>query len=290
MIDNLKSMAVFAIVVEERSFSKAAVRLALSPSVISHHVSQLEQRLGAALIYRSTRSFSLSEEGHRFYKSTRAMLDAATEGLSRFSTSDTVLTQLRIAMPQMLSLLPLFQRVLSFAQQNPGLQLTYTSSDVTKDLVSENIDVAIRIGRLKDSELKVRKIGEGELLPVVSPAYSKTKDKPKNPTDLKTWKHISFTPVPNEIVYRRSGSSVQRIWGETSAVTDSVQVMHSLACAGMGVAGLPDELVQGDLKSGVLKRILPNWRGQRLDYFIVWHKNISAGSATRDFIDHMCGK
>ena len=291
MIDNLKSMAVFAIVVEEKSFRGAASRLTLSPSVISHHVSKLEQQVGAALIYRSTRAFSLTEEGKQLYLCATQMLSAANDGMSQFSqVGSPAITQLRVAIPEMLTSLPLFDRVTQFAEQHPGVQLNLSSSDITSNLIKDTLDVAIRIGRLKDSELKVRKIGEDKLIAVAAPALIKAHPRPAAPEDLRTWKHISFTPVPNDIEYKKSGTATRHIWGVTSAVTDSVQVMHKLARAGLGVAGLPYKLVHDDIKARSLQQLLPEWNGRTLDYFIVWHKNISARSVTRAFINHMCNQ
>lgn len=288
MIDNLKSMAVFAIVVEEKSFRGAAARLSLSPSVISHHVSLLEKRLGVALIYRSTRAFSLTDEGKRFYKNAKAMLVSASDGLAEFSeSSEQQLTQLRVAIPEMLSSTPLFNVINEFAQNNPGVQLLLTSSDIPTNLVKETIDVAIRIGKLQDSELKAKKIGEDQLSVVASPSYIKTHKKPKHPDDLSDWTRIRFSPVPLEIELCKGSSCKSPDWKKVSVVSDSVHVVRQLTLAGIGVAGIPEQLIQDDLKSGRLKRVLPDWQGPTLDIFVVWHKNVSARSVTRSFINHM---
>lgn len=288
MIDNLKSMAVFAIVVEEKSFRGAASRLSLSPSVISHHVSTLEKKLGVALIYRSTRAFSLTDEGKRFYKNAKAMLVSASDGLAEFSDStDQQLTQLRVAIPEMLNSTPLFCAINEFAQNNSGIQLVLTSSDTTTNLVKETIDVAIRIGKLQDSELKAKKIGEDQLCLVAAPGFLKTQKKPKHPDDLSHWKRIRFSPVPLAIELRKGSICSSPEWKNISAVSDSVHVVHKLALAGIGVAGIPEQLIQNDLKSGKLRQVLPGWAGPKLDIFVVWHKNVSARSVTRSFINHM---
>lgn len=290
MIDHLKSMAVFAVVVEETSFRRAANRLSLSPSVISHHVSTLEKRLGVSLIYRSTRSFSLTDEGRRFYESARAMSAAASDGLGEFvQKSDAKLTQLRVAIPEMLSSNPIFDRMTAFAEQNPGAQLVLTSSDTMTNLISETMDVAIRVGRLKDSELKARKISEDQLLLVASPAYAKAHKKPSHPNDLMPWRRIIFSAVPTEIPLKKGKETAQLECTTISAVADSIHVIHKMARAGLGLAGLPHELIREDLKSGTLRRILPDWKGPSLDVFVVWHKNVSPRSTTRAFINHMTG-
>lgn len=288
MIDNLKSMAVFAIVVEEKSFRGAANRLSLSPSVISHHVSMLEKRLGVALIYRSTRAFSLTDEGKRFYKNAKAMMVSASDGLAEFvDSTDQQLTQLRVAIPEMLSSTPLFNSINEFALKNSGIQLVLTSSDTTTDLVKETIDVAIRIGKLKDSDLKAKKIGQDQLAVVASPTYINSQDKPKHPNDLSSWNRIRFSPVPLEIELRKGSTCLSPDWKTISAVSDSVHVVRNLALAGIGVAGIPEQLIKGDLKRGTLRKLLPDWQSPQLDIFVVWHKNVSSRSVTRSFINHM---
>lgn len=288
MIDQLKAMAVFTVVVEEKSFRRAATRLSLSPSVISHHISSLEKRLNVALIYRSTRSFSLTDEGQRLYQSAKAMLVAASDGLSEFvNHSETTLTQLRVAIPEMLSSNPIFDRLTDFALQNSGVKLVLTSSDTATDLIKETMDVAIRVGRLKDSELKARKIGSDQQIVVATPNYLKSHPKPSHPNDLRAWQRIRFSPVPNDLEFRKGTVTVRPEWTSIAAVTDSVAVMHKLVCAGLGIAGLPNTLVREDLKSGKLRRVLPDWNGRALDIFVVWHKNVSARSVTRAFIDTM---
>ncbi len=216
------------------------------------------------------------------------MLVAASDGLGEFSkTSDSGITQLRVAIPEMLSSNPIFDRITDFARKNPGVQLVLTSSDTATNMIRETMDVAIRVGRLKDSELKARKIGEDQQIVVASPAFLKTHKKPAHPDDLRSWERIGFFPVPDDLLFKKGSEIVRPKWETVSAVTDSVHVMHRMVCGGLGLAGLPNALVSDELKSGRLKRILPDWSGRRLDIFVVWHKNVSARSVTRAFINHM---
>jgi len=288
MIDSLKSMAVFSIVVDEKSFRKAADRLNLSPSVISHHVSSLESQLGAALIYRSTRSFSLTAQGKKLYEKTQIMLTAASDGINEFTgDSATHLVQLRIAMPEMLSFHPVFQSVTAFAHRHQGVQLALSLSDTRKDLIKETFDVAIRIGKFHDSELKARKFNEDKLVVVGSPIYLNSRKKPTSPDQINEWDFISFAPVPNVMLFHKQGKRVEKIWGATAAVTDSVHATHQLVLGGLGIATLPLSLVATDIKGGRLKTILPTWTRPPLDFYVVWHRNVGQTSLTRSFIDHM---
>lgn len=288
MIDQLKSMAIFASVVEEQSFRGAAKQLALSPSVVSHHISQLEKQIGVALLYRSTRALSLTREGEQFYEKAKSMIRAASSGLNMFSdTANTRLTSLRVTIPAVLSSHPIFERFSSFTKNHTGIRLTLTSSDTMHNLFNDSYDVAIRMGRQADSDLKGKRIGEDQLMMVAAPSYLAKKEAPTTPEDLKNWDCISFSSVPDEINLRRDDKKPRPVWGKTAIVVDSVESMRRLAIDGIGIAGLPHCTIKSDLHENRLKEVLPGWSDRMLGIYLVWPKNSDLNSATREFINWM---
>ncbi len=291
MIDQLKSMAIFASVVEEKSFRGAAKRLALSPSVISHHVSQLEAQIGAALLYRSTRALSLTEEGQQLYAVTKKMLKTATNGLNMFSKDATKrLTNLRVTIPATLTSHPIFERISAFSKNHTGIRLMLTSTDTMHNLFKESFDVAIRMGRQSDSDLVGKRVGDGQLVIVAAPSYIKQMPTPKFPSDLKDWDFISFSPVPNEINLRKDKIKPKPVWGETAIVVDSVDAMRRFAIAGIGVAGIPLHEIEDDLRENRLQQVLPEWSDRNLGIYLVWPKNADLNMATREFINYMSSR
>lgn len=287
MIDQLKSLAVFVYVVEEGSFRAAALRLNLSPSVVSHHINLLEKKLGAVLFYRSTRNVTLTDDGSRLYDSATAMVAAAENSLGLYSNSaNSRLINLRVAIPNMLHGHRVFNHIIEFTKSTPGIKLNLMSSDVALNLIKENVDVAIRVGKIKDSDLKARKIGQDRLVMVASAALVKRYKKLTHPDQLSTWDCIDFSSVSKNMVFRKKRTTVN-VWGVTAATTDNVSTMHQLCLAGIGVAGLPYENAKEDINRKKLIELLPDWSGNTLDIYAMWARNADIKKPTRKFIDFL---
>ncbi|MEN9384556.1 MAG: hypothetical protein RL323_1699 [Pseudomonadota bacterium] len=157
MLDELRSMAVFATVVREGTFRAAAKQLQLSTSVVSHHLTQLERRLGCALLYRTTRKLSLTPDGEHFFEACSRAIDAAQEGLQRIQTQQKTLAgRLRIGAPAILAQGPFVRDVHAFATAHPAVDLELLFTDERQNQVADSIDVVVRIGWLEDSTLRAR--------------------------------------------------------------------------------------------------------------------------------------
>lgn len=196
MLDHLRPLAVFAKVVELGSFRAAAKALGLSHSVVSHHVSQLEQMLGSTLLYRTTRRLSLTQQGERLFASAAAMLQAAESGLDEIAGgSRQPIGLLRVTVPAVLAAAHLVDDVAAFAELYPRVQLALNFSDTRRDLVSEGIDIAIRMGRLEDSSLKSRKLAVIPDALFASPSYVARHPRPRRPADLAQWDWLQLGPV-----------------------------------------------------------------------------------------------
>src|SRR5580700_8826000 len=169
MIDELRALAIFAKVVEAGSFRSAANTLKLSPSVVSHHVAQLEERLGVALLYRSTRQLSLTFEGEKLFASAKSMISAAENGLNsiKHQTSEPS-GKLNLTVPAFLTRSALVRDIAAFAKAFPKIALSISFTDVQQDVIREGIDLAIRVGELKDSALKSKRLYDMKRKLVVS--------------------------------------------------------------------------------------------------------------------------
>lgn len=173
MLDQLRAMAIFTKVVDLGSFRAAGAALSLSPSVVSHHVSELEAHLDCALLYRSTRRMSLTDKGAQLYSASTEMVRAADTGLSLLAAeSEQPTGRLSVAVPA-----TVFQAdvaldcIAGFVKQYPKVALNLIYSDRNVDLVGSEFDVAVRIGlHLDDSRYKARQLGELERSLVVAPA------------------------------------------------------------------------------------------------------------------------
>ena len=292
MIDELKSMAIFACVVDEGTFRGAAKKLSISPAIVSIHIKKLEEKIGAPLLYRSTRSVTLTQDGRAFHQAAKSMMASARDGLDLFAnTASAHLTDLRIAMPDTLASNPIFGKIATFAKNHAGIRINLISTDQRQSLVGEGHDVAIRMGSFKDSDLKMKRIGEDKRILVAAPSYTNVREEPEHPREIIDWDFISFSAVPDSIDLKSETSNVENIWGNTIARASSVQAARTLSVAGLGVTALPYYEVRRDIEDGKLARVLQKWSDTKaLPIYLVWAQNADLNLATRQFINFMSRK
>lgn len=289
MIDHLKSIAIFSSVADEASFRGAAQKLSLSPSVVSIHIKKLEEMVGAPLFYRSTRHVTLTDEGRVFYPSAKAMLSAARDGLDQFSDqASRQITELRVAVPDVLMSNPIATKLVEFAKSHTGIRLNIVASDRQQSVIGEGHDVAIRMGNFGDSDLKSKRIGEDKRVLVAAPSLLEKRAEPIIPDDLLKLDFVRFAIVPERVVLRRGETVSGNVWGKTVAVANSTLSVRAFCLGGMGIATLPFSMVEQDLIEQRLKAILPDWTDtQPLPVFLMWPSNADLGFAVRKFIQFM---
>lgn len=288
MIDDLKAIAVFAEMARQGSFRAAADVLGLSPSVVSYHVSQLEKRLGTALIYRSTRKLSLTHEGQVLYQHARTMLDAAQQGLNEVVSHDKEPQgKLTITLPSALTRAPINQRIAEFAKQHPKIELNLLYTDTRQDLIATGIDLAVRAGELEDSALKSKSIGTIERVLVCAPSYAEQHAAPLVPEDLAEWKWIRLAMLPMQRTL--IGPAKQRIPIQYASqiVVDSVDAMAQFSILGLGVSTPPRFLVEDAIAEGRLVQLLPEWRVEGVPIYAVWPGNVSVNSNARRLLTYL---
>lgn len=288
MIDELRALAIFAKVVEAGSFRSAATALKLSPSVVSHHVAQLEDRLGVALLYRSTRQLSLTHEGKKLFMSAEAMLSAAEKGLNSVAYhAPEPIGKLNLTLPAMLTRSPFVDDIAAFAKSFQKVELLINFSDIQQDLIREGIDLAIRIGNLKDSALKSKRLFTMERKLVVAPDLMSHYKIPKRPQDLLKWDWIGLKMRPNNKKLVNSKNKTYIINFEARIIVDSMDAVCQLAIAGLGLATPPAFLVSEDIQRGYLVEPLPEWQPESLPVYVVWPPNASKESLTYKFISFL---
>ncbi|ABC30634.1 Transcriptional regulator [Hahella chejuensis KCTC 2396] len=288
MIDELRALAVFAKTVEAGSFRAAASALSLSPSVVSHHISGLETRLGVALLYRSTRRLSLTSEGERLFDHAKTMLAAAEAGLNAIIEQAAEPTgKLTITAPAVLARGPFTADVAAFALAFPKISLFINYSDIRQDLIRDGIDLAIRIGEMADSSLKSKKLFDLTRRLVAAPGYLKNRPTPNHPADLLQWEWIGLKMRPNYKLLHSASGERQRIDFTPRITVDSIDAVCQLAAAGLGLATPPAFLVEDDLRNGRLCEPLPAWRVDTLGVYAVWPPNAARESLTYRFIQFL---
>jgi DNA-binding transcriptional LysR family regulator len=289
MLDQLRSLAVFAKVVELGSFRAAARAFSLSPSVVSHHVSELEARLSVPLLYRSTRRLALTPDGEKLVVAAREMTDAAARGLDALTGDHASPTgALRLTAPAFLADTRLTRDVADFAAACPKVALTLSFTDAPRDLLRDGLDLALRIGKLEDSTHKTRKLADMRRVLVGSARYVGARKVPRTPHDLAGWDFVQLSTRPAEVVLISPGTKKPHAFPFTPRIAvDSAAAMRALVLEGVGIATLPEVTVRADLSRRRLVEPLPGWKAASLGVYAVWPHNAQRASLTLRFVDFM---
>ncbi|WP_136658537.1 LysR family transcriptional regulator [Nitratireductor sp. XY-223] len=288
MLDHLRAMAVFSAVAEAGSFRAAATRLGISPSVVSHHVTALERHLDTPLIYRSTRRLSLTEAGRRLARSADAMVRAAEEGYQAVGQeAGSPSGGLKITAPAVFQYALFVKRVAEFMKLHPRVEISVNFSDRWRNLVEDGFDLAFRIGPLRDSSLKARKLVDGQQFLCASLAYLKRRHVPKGPDELEGLEMIGFTGRSYTIALTGGGGGRERrqLRMHNRLVVDSGFAAMRLAEEGCGITVLPDFLARAPLEAGRLVEVLPDWSVPTFGIYAVWPDNPGTNTLRALFVD-----
>ena len=266
MLDELRSMAIFARTVEIGSLRGAGQALGLSPSVVSHHLAQLEARLGVALLYRTTRKLALTAEGETLFAAAKAMIAAAEGGLSDLRAgSANPSGRLAVAAPAALIAGALLDDLAAFGRTFPRVALAISFSDVSVDL--------LRDGTLKDSALKTRRLFSMRRVLVAAPVYVASRAAPRGPSDVESWDWIKLKSRPPRTRFTDASGGEHTVEITTRLVVDSAAAMLAFASRGLGLATVPVELAEPELASGRVVEVLPAFRLESLGVYAVWPAN-----------------
>ncbi len=282
-------MAVFAKVADLGSFRGAARSLSLSPSVVSHHVSELEAHLSLPLLYRSTRRLALTSDGEKLLSAARDMVAAAERGLDGASgRSATPTGSLRLTAPAFLAETTLTRDLAAFSSAHPNVRLSIAFTDAPRDLLRDGLDLALRAGTLVDSTHKKRKLADMRRVLVGAPRYVAAQKQARIPNDLSTWDFIQLSSRPAELrLIARGKKKPVSIDLQPKISVDSAAAIREIVVAGAGIATLPEVTVRSELARGRLVEILPGWEAQAVGVFAVWPHNAQRAGLTLRFVEFM---
>ena len=285
-MDRLHDMEVFVRVVETGSFSAAARHLNIGQPAISKTMAALEDRLGARLLVRSTRGLRPTEAGTAFYeRAIRAIAEANEAEAAARGASSGLEGRLRICAPLTFGRLHLVPKLGAFLEANPKILLEVVMDDrANKDLVAENIDAALRLGVLRDSALVARKLAEGELLVVASPAYLARKGVPTSPTDLLKHDGIIFTNMGEDWVFQR-GNSETEVRIPRRLTFSAAEGVRAAVIAGLGLTVSSRWMFGPELESGEVVALLKDWRLPPDNLWVIYPSGQLASSKARAFVN-----
>ena len=262
---DLNALLVFAAVAEQEGFTAAAEQLGATKARVSLVVSRLEKQVGQTLFARTTRRVALTSAGRALYEQCVPHLRSVQEMLASLGDERSLAGELRIAAPLDYAAQNASHAVAAFAALHPGLAIELRTSDRVVDLLQERIDVALRLGWLRDSTLRATRLGEFEQYVVAAPSYLQRAGRIAKPEDLASHEWVALTLLPSPLTWKftsaRGRSRTVRMTSRLRA--DSVAAMRGLLLAGAGVSILDEFSAAESLRSGALVRLLPQWQLRR---------------------------
>lgn len=266
----LETTRVFVKVVEFGSFSKAAENLRLPKSTVSRAISRLETETGSKLLVRTTRSLTLTAAGRAFYDTCRGPVQILEDARKSLDGRDSLISGLvRVTSPEDLGEGTLASIFSELARKHPKLRVEFLYTDKIVDLVRDGFDLAIRLGKLKDSSLKSKKLGTVRMVLVAAPKYFKDHDAITRPEDLKAHACLGHSgSFFNDWNLKSKRSSV-RLEMQAKIGGNQMTSLVWMAVGGAGIALVPSHLCRRDLQAGRLERVLPEWEGPEFQAWLV---------------------
>ncbi|HKU85726.1 MAG TPA: LysR family transcriptional regulator [Casimicrobiaceae bacterium] len=289
---NLAGMAIFARVVEERSFSAAARRLGLSKSMVSKEVTKLEHSLGVRLLNRTTRKLSLTEIGATFYEPCARILQEAQEAelmVGRLHAEPRGV--LRLTAPVAFGTLHVAPALPEFLAQYPDVRIDLTIGDRQLDLVDEGLDLAIRIARVLPDNLVARKLAPINRVVCAAPAYFERHGMPRRPHDLARHNCLVYTHANPDSQWRfRSGTEEDVVPVQGNLTLNDDEALWQATLGGLGIALLPTFIVGNDLQSGRLQAVLTEHVPTERNLHALYLPNRHLSAKVRVFIDFLVAR
>jgi DNA-binding transcriptional LysR family regulator len=271
-MDQLRAMKVFARVVDEGGFAKAARALDMAPPVVTRMVAELEDHLGARLLNRTTRRLALTEVGEQYLDKVRSILVDIdeSEALASASTQEPR-GHLRVLCPPAVAVHQLAKHLPRFQAQYPQVTLEVDLPGPV-DTVDPAYDITIFSRRdTPDGDFIARRLARTEVVACASPAYLAQRGRPQHPSELPGHKSIipPMGALQNRLVFYSGPAGADLAVGERYELpqpnhpalgTTSIDLMYAAARAGLGITGLPSYLIEDALRDRSLERVLPGWR------------------------------
>jgi DNA-binding transcriptional LysR family regulator len=261
-LPDLEGLAIFAKVVETRSFAGAAAELGLSKATVSKAISRVEARLGARLFNRTSRRFALTDAGRALSeRAARILAEGEAAENEALAQSATPRGLVRLAVPMSFGLTRVAPLLPEFLAAYPEVSVDLHLSDATVDLVGDGFDAALRIAVLPDSSLVARRLCGVARHTVAAPAYLERHGRPSHPLDLATHRCLCYAYLATPDVWHFTNAA-----GEQASVrpggplrANNGDAMMPALLAGIGIAVLPDFIVREALADGRLEAILTDW-------------------------------
>jgi DNA-binding transcriptional LysR family regulator len=288
-VDRLTAMETFVCVVESGSFSAAARLLNVGQPAVSKSIALLEERLSVRLLLRSTRGLMPTEAGQAFYERSKRAIEEADEAeLAARGAGSNLTGRLRVSAAVTFARLHIVPAIGRFLEAHPDLNVDMILDDRNVDLLEEGIDIALRMGRLEDSSMTARKLGEVARLVVGTPAYFEQAGVPSSPAELACHQAIIYSQRGGggTWTFHRGSSEVAVVVSGRFATT-AAEGIRAAVLADLGLAVVSEWMFSPELKSGEVRSVLNDWHLPPIDLWAVFPAGRMVSAKTRAFVSFL---
>jgi len=287
---DLNELLVFTRVVQAGSFIAASRALGIPKSTVSRKVAELEERLETRLLQRTSRKLSLTDAGRILYDhGARIASEVETAGRAVTSLKETPRGLLRItAGPNATYLSPI---VRDYLKRYPEVRLELFTTTRNVDLVEDRFDLGIRAGRLPDSTLIAKSLGRVAWFLVATPNYFKRQGRPRSPESLSKHDVLYFGSGSDRVtLHLGHGNEHAEIDLLPRLVTTEIDLLHTAAVGGIGLALMPAFQCIEDLRARRLERVLPEWEPPPTPVHVVYPSTRHVSPTVKSFVEHLQAK
>ena len=259
-LPDLEAWAIFASVVEHKSFSAAADGIGLSKATVSKAITRLEAHLGQSLFHRTSRRLALTEAGKPLAEhAARILTEARLAEESANDAASAPTGRVRLAAPMSFGVKNVAPLLAEFLAAHPGIEVDLHLSDARVDIVAEGFDIALRIAELPDSSLRARRLCTIRTHIVAAPRYLEANGTPTHPAQLGEHKLFGYSNVVGPWRFHGPGGAEVSVRVHGPLTANSGEAIMPALVAGLGIARLPDFIIETCLASGALTTILCDW-------------------------------
>ena len=292
-MEKFQDIQAFIAVVEAGSFTAAADRLGSAKSAVSRRVSALEERLGVQLLHRTTRVLNLTETGRSFYEhGTRILADLEEAEAAVQQEHGELRGSLRLALPLSFGVRHMCGPIAAFSKQHPRVRFDLDLNDRRVDLIEDNFDVALRIGRLSDSSLIARRLFDVRAVVCGSPHYLNVHGTPKEPADLIDHQCLTYSNAvdPDNWEYEDEKGNRDTVKVNSIFTASSGDFLCNAAAHGMGLVIQPTFIAAAAIRSGNLTPVLTDYSWPISPAYAVYPPTRHLSYRVREFIDFLAYK
>ncbi|MBT2342070.1 MULTISPECIES: LysR family transcriptional regulator [Pseudomonas] len=288
-MDLFDAMHMFVRVVERGSFSAVARELNLGQPAVSKQIRALEQHLGGALFARSTRHLALTDQGQRFYTESKDILASLNSArLSFASGQEQVAGPLRVAAPMSFGRLCIAPLMGEFLARHPQVRIDLRLSDQHEDVLKENIDVAVRVGAVKNEGLVAVSLCDSPRQVYAAPAYLQQHGTPIEPADLVRHNCLGFTLLEHYDVWQFDRKGEQhRVTIKGNVTSNSSEAIREMVISGLGISLSPQWLFAADVRQATVTTVLDDYRPLALPISAVFSQDRRRSARTRAFVEFL---